>query len=70
MNCMKPNLAMFIRMCFVACAILGVAAILLLIAALVLWNRHILVWAAICIGGAVIDWVAAFIAIAIDEDAD
>ena len=68
--CIKANLALLIRVCFVVCAIFGAAAILLLIAALLLWSRHLLVWAVICIGGAVLEWIVAFIAIAIDEDTD
>jgi hypothetical protein len=57
-------------MCFVVCAIFGVAAIILLIAALLLWNRHLLVWAVICIGATVLEWIVAFIAIAIEENTD
>ena len=67
---MKPILTLFVRACFIICTIFGVAAILLLLAALFLSSRHLLVWAALCVCSSVVLWVAAFVAIAIEEDAD
>lgn len=67
---MKPIFTLFVRACFVVCAIFGVAAVALLLAALLLWSRPLLVWATVCGGSAIGLWMAAFFAMAVKEDCD
>ena len=67
---MKPILTLFVRVSFIFCALLGVAAILVLLAALLLWSRFLLFFAGVFACGSIVLWIAAFVAAAIEEDID
>ena len=67
---MKPILDLFARVCFVVCVIFAVASVVLLLAALLFWSRHLLVWAVVCGVATIAECIAGFMARAIAEDVD
>ena len=67
---MKPILDLFARACFAVCVICAVASVFLLLAALLIWSRHLLGWAVVCGVVTIAECFVGFTARAIAEDID